>query len=58
MLNENRFLGTFRGHSKRPSSKIDKFKNNTNAYHENIDFSNVTHMRHRHFGSSVNKMPG
>jgi CMP-N-acetylneuraminic acid synthetase len=26
-------------------SKIDKFKNNRNAYHENIDFYNMTHMR-------------
>ena len=36
-------------------SEIDKFKNNKNAYHENIDFNNMTHMRLRHFGSSINK---
>jgi hypothetical protein len=34
--------------------KMDKFKNNKNACHENIDFYNMT-MRHRHFGSSMNK---
>ena len=28
---------------------------NKNAYHENIDFYNMTRMRHRHFGSSMNK---
>jgi hypothetical protein len=32
-----------------------KFKYNKNAYHENIDFYNITHMRHRHFGRSMNK---
>ena len=26
-------------------SKIDKFKNNKNAYHENIDFYSMTHIR-------------
>jgi hypothetical protein len=26
-------------------SKKDKFKNNKNAHHENIDFYNMTHMR-------------
>jgi hypothetical protein len=26
-----------------------------NAYHENIDFYNMTRMKHRHFGSSMNK---
>ena len=36
-------------------SKIDKFKNNKNAYHANIDFYNMTHIRHCHFGSSMNK---
>jgi hypothetical protein len=39
-------------------SKIDKFKNNKNAYHENIDFYNrscTTHMKRRHFGSLINK---
>jgi hypothetical protein len=25
-------------------SEIDKFKNNKNAYHENIDFYNMTHI--------------
>jgi hypothetical protein len=30
-------------------------KNNKNVYHENIDFYNMIHMRHRHFGSSMNK---
>jgi hypothetical protein len=36
-------------------SKIDKLKNNKNSYHKNIDFYNMTPMRHRHFGSSMNK---
>jgi hypothetical protein len=36
----------------------NKFKNNKNAYHENVDFYNTTHMRHRHFGSSMNKNGG
>jgi hypothetical protein len=53
MLNENRFLGTFRGHNTR--TKIDKFKNNKNAYHENIDFYNMTHLRHCPFDSSMRK---
>jgi hypothetical protein len=39
-------------------SKIEKFKNNKNAYHENIDFYNMTPMRHRHFGSQLIKMAG
>jgi hypothetical protein len=29
--------------SKFTEGKIDKFKNNKNAYHENIDFYNTTH---------------
>jgi hypothetical protein len=35
--------------------KMDKFKNNKSAYNKNIDFYNLTHMRHCHFGSSMNK---
>jgi hypothetical protein len=33
---------------------MDKFKNNKNAYHENIDFYNMT-LRDSHFGSSMNE---
>jgi hypothetical protein len=34
---------------------VNKFENNKNAYHENIDFYNMTQMRHRHFASSMNE---
>ena len=30
-------------------------ENNKNTYHEDINFYNMTCMKHRHFGSSINK---
>ena len=33
-------------------------ENNKNTYHEDIDFYNMTRMKHRHFGSSMNESHG